>query len=217
MNWGGVAVVIVLIVGAVLYLTRPTPVRPPFVTTLQKGEFSTVPNVCRAVSAATLSQYLAGTPTSLQPFNFPAQSQCTYTVDAKPAFRVLNMTVQAYQPAAYVAFQNGSATADATYTYSQQRQQLAKPPKRAPQPPATITMIDGLGQQALSAVQLFRTGLVTDRVTVLVRYRNVLITSSLEAQESAGFGPVSISDLQAGALAMARQLLAAVKAGPTVS
>jgi len=220
-TWGGVAAGIVVIAGIILYLTQPAAVRSPFVTTLQKGEFRTVPNACRVVSAATLSQSLAGTPKSFQPYNFATQSECTFTVDAKPTFRVMNATLQAYLPAAYIASGNGSATATAAYTYYQQRQQFIKPPKHAAQPPATVTPIAGLGQQALSAVQVFRVGTgtptVTDRVTVLVRYRNVLITASVEAQVSGGFGPASISDLQAGALATARQLLAAVMAEPTVS
>ena len=216
-TWGGTGVAIVLIVGAVLYLTRSTPARSPFVTSLQKGEYRAVPNACRAVGATTLGQYLPGTQRTIQPFNYPAQSQCTDTVDAKPVFRVLNMMMQAYLPAAYIAFENGSATANATYTYAQQRQLLVRPPKRSPNPPAVITAIAGLGQQALSALQVFHGKLASDRVTVLVRYRNVLITASLEAQESGGFGPVSISELRSGALAVAQQLLAAVQAGPTVS
>lgn len=217
MTWGGAAIVIVLIVGAIIIVNQPAPVRSPFVTTLQKGEIRTVPDACHAIGAATLRQYLPGTLKSFQPFNDPEQSQCSYDVDARPVFRVLNATMQAYQPAGYIAVGNGSATANATYTYGQQRQELIKPAKNTPQPPAAITSVAGLGEQAFSAVQIFHVGTVTDRVTVLVRYRNVLITASLEAQVSAGFGPASISELTAGALAVARQLLTAVQAVPTVS
>jgi hypothetical protein len=210
--WGGAAILVVVIIGAVIALNQPPVVRSQFVTSLQKGEFRTVPDACHVIGAATLSQYLPGTRRSIQPFNDAGQSQCTYTVDARPLFRVLNATMQAYQPAGYIAVGNGSATANATYTYGQQRRQFIKPAKNTPQPPAAITPLTGLGQEAFSALQVFHVGTVTDRVTVLARYHNVLVTASLEAQASDGFGPVSISALQAGALAVARQLMTAVQA-----
>jgi hypothetical protein len=215
-TWGGAAAAIVVIAGVVIFVTRPTPVQSPFVKVLQKGEFAGVPNACRVIGAAALSQYLAGTPKAYQANDFAAQSECTYTVDAKPTFRVLDASMQAYQPAAFIGTGNGSGTAYATFSYFSERQQLVRPPKHTPEPPATITPIAGLGQAALSAVQVFHVGAVTDRVTVLVRYRNVVITASVEAQVSGGFGPVTISDLRAGALAAARQLLAAVQAQPAV-
>jgi hypothetical protein len=215
-TWGGAAAAIVVIAGVVIYLTRPTPVQSTFVTALQNGEFRSVPNACRVIGAADLSQYLAGTPKSYQANDFAAQSECTYTVDAKPVFRVLDASMQAYQPAAFIGTGNGSATAYAMFSYSSKREQLIKPPKDSPEPPATITPIAGLGQVALGAVQVFHVGAVTDRVTVLVRYHNVLITAYMEAQVSGGFGPVTISDLRAGALAAARQLLAAVQAQSAV-
>jgi hypothetical protein len=205
-----------VIVGAVIFLNQPAPVRNQFVTTLQKGELRAVPDACHVIGAATLGVYLPGTLKSIQPFNYPQHSQCTYTVDARPVFRVLNAAVQAYQPAGYIAVGNGGATANATYTYGRQRQQLIKPAKNTPQPPAIVTPLSGLGQQAFSAVQVFHLGAITDRVTVVVRYRNVLITTSLDAQVSEGFGPASISELRAGALAVARKLLTAVQAEPTV-
>jgi len=212
---GTVVLVVAVIAGAVYYLGRPAP-RPgsDIVTTLQGGEYRTVPNACRVLPAAAISQYLSGTAKSIQPYDQLDQSQCTYTVDVKPTFRLLNLTVQAYQPYPGLIPGNGSATANAIYNFAQQQQQLAKPPKHTPQPPATIVSVSGLGNEALSAVQIFQTGSVTDRVTVLVRYRNVLITAYLEGQVSGGFGPVPISSLQAGALGAARAMLAKVKAVP---
>lgn len=215
-TWGGAAIVLVFVVGAVIYLTSSAPVKSPYVIALQPGEFSTVPDACRAVSAATLSQYLAGTPKSTQPFAGQQQSQCAYTVDHQPTFRLLNVTAQAY-PVFAAAPGDGSATANAAYNYGLKRQQLASPPKHAPANAATISPLAGFGNAAFSAVQTLKAGSITDdRVTVLARYRNVLITVSLQAQSSAGFGPVSVTELQAGALAAARELLAAVKAEPTV-
>lgn len=217
LTWGGVAIAIVVVIALVIMVNQPAPVRSQFVTKLQKGELAAVPNACHVVSAAVLRQYLPGTLKQIQPFNDPQQSQCSYTVDARPIFRVLNAYMQAYKPAGYIAAGNGSATANAIYTFAQQRTELQRPAKNTPQPPAIITPITGLGQQAFSAVQQFHVGIVTDWVTVVIRYRNVLIKASFEAQASNGFGPVSIADLRAGALAVARNLLTAVRAQPTVS
>jgi hypothetical protein len=134
-------------------------------------------------------------------------------VDAKPAFRQLNVVLQALQPNA--GYGNGSATADARFNFAQQRALLAKPSKRTPQPPATITLV-GLGDKAFVAVQVYRGGVAANKVTVLIRYRNVLITTSLLGDVSGGFGPAPISELRAGALAEASALLAAVKAQPAI-
>ncbi|HVB46654.1 MAG TPA: hypothetical protein VNF47_28645 [Streptosporangiaceae bacterium] len=214
-TWGSVAAVVVVIAGAVYFLDQPAPKTGGPITTLQKGEFRTVPDACRVLASTALRQYLAGVPKSFQPFSYPDDSQCSYTVDAKPTFRILNITVQADQPSLNVPG-NGSATTNAVVTFAEQQQVLAKPPKHTPAPAASIRKIGGLGDQALSAVQVFHVGSVTDRVTVLARYRNVLITASLEGQVSGGFGPVSISELQAGAIAAARDLLAQVKAQPAI-
>ena len=89
-------------------------------------------------------------------------------------------------------------------------------------PKALISAVPGLGQAAFSARQVFHVagGDKTDRITVIVRERNVLITVQMQGLESSkssgrGFGPVSISQLLAGSLAGARQVAAAVAAGPT--
>ena len=215
--WGGAAIAVVVIIGLVIVLNQPPVVRSQFVTTLQKGELSSVPDACHVVGAATLGEYLPGTRKSIQPFNYRGESECTYTVDARPVFRVLNVTMQAYQPAGYIPVGNGNATANAAYTYGRQRRQFIKPAKNTPQPPATITPLAGLGQEAFSALQVFHVGTITDWVTVVARYHNVLVTASLEAQASGGFGPVSIGELRAGALAVARQMMTAVQAIPPVS
>ena len=214
-NWGGAALVIVALVAGGLWLTRARAPKSQFVTTFQKGEFRSVPDACKIVGSTQLQALLKGTPKIVQPYKSSAQSQCTYTVDAKPTFRVLSLLVQAY-PASLTAPGSGSATANARYAFAVQRSQWAKPSKGAPQPPATITGIRRLGSQALSAVQVFRAGSVTDRVFVLVRYRNVLITASVMGEASGGFGPVTTAELGAGALSVARSAFAAVQAEPTV-
>jgi len=213
-TWGGTAVAVALLVGGVLVLTRSQAPKPHYVTTLQTGEFRAVPDACRVYGDADLRQLMNGPPKSIQPQKGQQLSQCTYTVDAKPTFRVLTIQLQAMQ--ASLAFGNGSATADAKYNFAKQQQLLAKPPKNKAQPAATITAIRGMGDQALSALQTFPTRAATDLVTVLARYRNVLITVTFEGETGNGFGPVTAGELRSGALAVARAALSHVRSEPTV-
>ncbi|HET7017352.1 MAG TPA: hypothetical protein VFI65_25750 [Streptosporangiaceae bacterium] len=217
-TWGSAAVVIVVLVGVGIWLAQPKPAPKPFITTLQKGEFKAVPNTCKVISASTLGQVLSGKPSKAVPTGSGAgNSECTFTVDAKPVFRVLDVKVQAFGPN-LIAPGNGSATSYAVYLFSQGRQSLAKPAKGTAQPSATIRSVPGLGSKAFSAAQVYHQGkTVTDRDTVMLQYRNVLITISLWANDSNGFGPVSPSQLQFQALSVARSLLTTVKAEPTES
>jgi len=203
-------------VGVGFWLAQPKSQPKPFVTALQKGEFKAVPDTCKVISAPALSQVLAGSASkSVKTSSTAGDSECTYTVDAKPVFRVLDIKVQAFGPN-LIAPGNGSATSYAAYLFTQGRQALAKPPKHTATPPASIRPIPGLGSQAFSAAQVYHQGkTTTDRGTVLLQYRNVLITISLWANASNGFGPVSTGDLQSGAVNVARDLLAAVKTQPT--
>ena len=79
-----------------------------------------MPNACSAVTAATLSQYLPGRPARGRPESLygSAQSLCDWTLDAKPLYRVLEVTVQAYAPSG-LASGNGSATFAAKDAYQQ--------------------------------------------------------------------------------------------------
>jgi hypothetical protein len=219
--WCGTAIALAVIIAVVLVihgLGKPAP-KSDFVNTLQAGEFRSVPNSCRSVSPALLSQYLPGTArkvTSAGPSS--GTSQCSFTVDQKPVFRVLEVTLQAFAPSAIPAG-DGSATANATDTFLVTQAALAHPGKKAPLPPAAITPVPGLGQQALSALQVSKASrAITDLVTVMARERNVLVTVSLQAQASGnGFGPVSASNLRAAALAVSRSVLAKAAAGPAVT
>jgi hypothetical protein len=216
-TWGSVGLVAAVVAVLVYYLAEPAPAPRLYVTTLQKGELSQVPNACKIASAVALRQYVGGTPSkSVQTFAGTGKSECTYTFDVKPTFRVLDITVQAYSPS-LIAPGNGSATSYAIYTFGQTRQALAKPPRHTPDPPAAITPISGLGSQAIGAVQIYKGSPTNDRATVLARYRNVLMTISLWAAASGGFGPVSIPQLEADAQAAARATLASVKSEPAVT
>ena len=215
-TWGGTAIVVLVLVGVGFVLFQSPAPKSRYVTTFQQGELKAVPDACKVVAAAALHQIMAGTPKVTQPQNDPALSQCSFTVDAKPTFRVLQVNVQAYNASLTVPVGDGSATANATYTIAEQRRLLARPPKHTPQPPATITPVSGLGDEAFSAVQVFHTKSVVDLVTVWARYRNVLVEAVFQGQASGGFGPVTVSELRSGALAAARAALTQVKGEPTV-
>ncbi|HEX7995397.1 MAG TPA: hypothetical protein VF506_15855, partial [Streptosporangiaceae bacterium] len=166
-------------------------------------------------SPSVLHLIMKGAPKGIQPQDGKAQSECTFTVDASPVFRVMNVNIQALK-ASLVPVGDGSATANAKYEFGQQRAVWLKPLKGTAQPPATITEVPGLGQQAISALQIFRDHSATEKVTVLARYKNVLITVSVQGEAGNGFGPVSVSELRAGAIKVARSALSDLQALPTV-
>lgn len=216
MTWGSAAAIAAIVAVAVYYLAEPSAPARAYITTLQKGEFRDVPNACRVVAPSSLSTYLNGRPSkSVQTFASTTKSECTFQVDVKPTFRVLDISLQAYTPS-LIAPGDGGATSYARYTFAQARQLLATPPKGTPEPPARITPLSGLGGQAVSAVQIYRQHSKTDLVTVLVRLHNALITVKLWANTGGGFGPVSIPQLQADAMAAARTSVRAISKEPTV-
>ncbi len=216
----GTAIVIVLLIaggiGIRSLMSKPKPSNG-LVTSLQPGEYRAVPGSCGSVSSALLSQYLtASSRTVTKPLTGSTDSECTFTVDHKPVFRVLNITVQAFQPSALAAG-NGGATENAIGNYDAALENLAHPPKNSDQAPAAITTLKGVGQRGFSALRVARGKIVTDLVTVNVQLRNVLVTVTLQGQESGGgFGPVSVGSLQAGALAAAKQVVAKVLAQQAV-
>jgi len=214
-TWGAVAIAVVVATGLGFYLAQSPAKKGPFVTKLQKGEFRAVPDACKVVGATVLHQIMHGAPRSIQPQQGQAQSECTFTVDASPVFRVMNVNLAAMR-ASLVPVGNGGATANARFNFTRQAAQLRKPPKHTAQPPASTTAVPGLGQQAIIAVQTFGDSAATDKVTVIVRFRNVLITVSLQGQSGHGFGPVTTGELRSGALTVARAALSGVKGEPVV-
>lgn len=216
-RWCAVAVV-VCIIGAVsaLLATSGSPKPQLYVTSLQPGEFKSVPNACSSVNAAVLDQYVPGQHrTTTNQFSGTTQSECSFTVDAKPVFRLLEVTVQAYQPLA-AASGDGSASANAKDNLALTKATLTVPGKRSVLSPAQITRLTGLGQQAFAAAQRETVGsIVSNLVTVVVLDRNVLIIAELSAQQSSGFATTSTATLQAGATAAAKDVLAKVLTEPT--
>src|SRR5262249_30600371 len=157
------------------------------------------PNAC-GVSHSVLSQYLPGGPKVAAELSDSTQSQCSFTLEHKPNFLVLEVSAQAYQPLAAASAAGsaaGSASANAPDSYALAQGDLRKPPTKGKAKPllsaATISPLAKTGEQAFVALQTEHVGgIVTDLVTVVIRDRNVLITVSESGQESgAGFGPVA--------------------------
>jgi hypothetical protein len=214
----GIVVAVVLASVAAIHLLHKPVHHTSFITSLQRGEFRSVPKACDSVSATLLSQAMSGpSPTTTPVGAGGSTSQCSFTVDHKPVFRVLGVTIEAYNPSAIPAG-NGSATDNALATFLVAKAALINPGKKAPLPPAQLEPVKGLGQDAFTALQkIHRAHTATDRVTVMVRERNLIVTISLEAAASGrGYGPVSVPTLQSGALAVAKQVLAKATAEPTV-
>jgi len=216
--WGSV-LVLAAVVGGGLYLLLSgggQPVKQPdaMVTTFLPGEFQATPNACRAVSAATLNQYLPGKRMVASPASLDggAASLCTWTLDARPVYRLLNVQAQAYSPNG-LASGDGSATNAASDGYAQALQQKTNPPKKTQLPKAIITPIAGLGSKAFSAFQKIRAGgITTDQLTVVVRDRNVLVTVVFEGDSGrGGYKSVPVNQLTAGAVAAARDVLTQLK------
>ena len=210
--WCGSAIVIAVVVAgvaAIKGLHKPAR-HTSFITSLQPGEYRGVPRACSVLTPAQLTVALPGqTPKVTQVSTSGATSQCSFSVDKKPVFRVLEVTIQAYQPSA-VAAGNGSATDNAKDAFTVTQLELAHPPKKSPLPAAQIAAVPQLGQQAFSAIQVVHSGHVTtDLVTVLARSHNVLVTVTLQAQASGnGFGPVSTGTVHDAAVDVARAVAA---------
>jgi hypothetical protein len=218
--WGGVALAAAFTAFGVITIVRPAAPAPRhdgFVTTYQPGDFRAVPNACHAIPVATLGQYLPGAwsrAVSASLGGSRTESQCTWTLDASPLFRVLEVTAQAFAPS-LLATGNGSATFSAMDSFGAARQALADPPKATHKPKATVTQLSGLGSAAFSALQVLHDGRGrTDLVTLVVRVRNALVTvafQGLDHSARGGYGPVSVPQLRAGALAAAREVIARLR------
>src|SRR5581483_2432061 len=139
---GGVVVVAAVVTLGVLgklpFQHKPTkPADSGLVTTFQPGEFRSVPNACTVVSAATISQYLPGKVAHVAQSQGSTQSQCTWTLDQRPNFRVLSVASQAYAPS-LLATGDGSATFNAIDAYTEALQVLKNPPKSSRAPKAEL-------------------------------------------------------------------------------
>jgi hypothetical protein len=214
---GGVAAVVIAV--AVYFLTGGNSNSANLglgnlVTSFLPGELQQVPNACTSVPNATLSQYLPGQlKMAAPPLNTGAQSSCTWTLDKSPLYRVLEVNLQAYSPSG-LASGNGSATFAAEDAYAEDEATEQKPGPRSAQPPATVTDLSGMpggnGTSAFQATQVFHeSGAITDVATVVVRYRNVIVTvvvNGLDHSNKGNYGPESPSVLSSAAQTAARQI-----------
>ncbi len=210
---GGLVVVVATVLTVVLLTASqpgPAAVTPgALITTFQPGELSQVPDACNVVPGVTVQRYLPGKAkvASPLPVNGSAESACNWTVDKPPVYRLMELNLLAYAPNG-LASGDGSATFAAIDAYDLALQDMQAPPKDSPAPRATVRTLPGLGNQAFSAMQVFRVGgAVTDVATVMVRFHNVVVTvalNGLEHSNQGSYGPVSQSQLTAAALAFAQ-------------
>ena len=184
------------------------------VTTFLPGELQQVPNACTSVPDAALGQYLPGQrKVAAPPLNSGANTQCTWTLDKPPLYRVLEVNIQVYSPSG-LASGNGSATFAAIDAYAEAETAKQKPGPRSGQPKATVTDVSGMpggrDSVAFQATQVFQnSGAVTDMATVVVRYRNVIVTvvmNGLDHANTGTYGPVSPSLLSSAAQTVAREV-----------
>jgi hypothetical protein len=185
------------------------------VTSFLPGELQQVPNACTSVPSASLTQYLPGQlRVAAPPLNTGANSQCTWTLDKAPMYRVLEVNVQAYSPNALVTSGDGSATFAAEYAYAEAQSGKQDPGPRSGQPKAAVSDLSGLpgGNDTIGfqATQVFNvSGAVTDVATVVVRYRNVIVTvvlNGLDHANKGNYGPVSMGDLSSAAQTVAQEV-----------
>jgi hypothetical protein len=219
-TWGGVAAGAAVIAILALLLSggsAPKTVSANgFVTTYLPGEYRSVPDACTAVPAAVLNAYLPGkrAEVAIPALTGRSGSQCDWTLDQRPVYRLLDVNELAYAPNG-LASGNGSATAAAEDAYGQAMQAELHPPRGSHQPKAAVTALRGAGDAAFSAFQVITVGGdTTEKVTVVTRLSNVLVTvefSGLDHADQGGYGPVSASQLAAGALATARGVLNGIR------
>jgi len=213
--WAVPAAIIIVIVVVVVVLivpgrSTPAPVTPgSLITTFLPGEIQKVPDACPSVPAATVDSYLSGRPKSAAPppLDGPLGSQCDWTLDVRPVYRLLQLDIQAYTPNG-LASGDGSATFAAIDAYAEAMQQKQDPAPATGAPRGQVTVVPKLGTAAFTATQVYVVGgAITDVATTVIRYRNVLITvvlNGLDRSNNGGYGPVSMPQLSAASLALAR-------------
>jgi hypothetical protein len=218
--WGIPAVVAIVVAVVVVVLvtpgSTPAPVTPgSLITTFLPGEIQKVPSACPSVPASTLSSYLPGQRKQAAPpaLDGVLDSQCDWTLDQRPVYRLLQVDIQAYTPNG-LASGTGSATFAAIDAYAGAMQQKQDPAKDTGAPKGQVTLLKGIGTAAFTATQVYQVGgAVTDVATTVIRYRNVLVTVALDGLDKSNnghYGPVSMSELSAGSQAVARAAFAQV-------
>jgi hypothetical protein len=218
--WAIPAVVVIVTAVVVVVLvvpgSKPAPVTPgSLITTFLPGEIQKVPAACPSVPSATLSTYLPGQTKQAAPpaLDGVLDSQCDWTLDQRPTYRLLQLDIRAYTPSG-LATGTGSATFAAIDAYASAMQEKQDPAPNTGAPKGQVTVIKGLGTAAFTATQVYQVGgAITDVATTVIRYRNVLVTvilNGLDKSNNGHYGPVSMTELSAGSQAVARAAFAKV-------
>jgi hypothetical protein len=218
--WAVPAVVVIVVAVVVVVLvvpgSKPAPVTPgSLITTFLPGEIQKVPAACPSVPSATLSTYLPGKTKQAAPpaLDGVLDSQCDWTLDQRPTYRLLQLDIRAYTPSG-LATGTGSATFAAIDAYASAMQEKQDPAPNTGAPKGQVTVIKGLGTAAFTATQVYQVGgATTDVATTVIRYRNVLVTvilNGLDKSNNGHYGPVSMTELSAGSQAVARAAFAKV-------
>jgi hypothetical protein len=219
---GAVVVVIAAILATVLINRgggQTANISTGLVNSFQPGELSQVPNACAVVPQATVQQYLPGKVKVGSPQNpyGALGSQCFWTVDSPPVYRLLDLNLLACKYSG-LASGDGSATNSAIDQYDAQLQSIQHPAKKTSavnEPTTTVTVLNNIGNQAFGVLQVYKSGGNTTTVaTVEIRFHNVLVTAEMNGLDGVtkkgDYGPVTASELQAAALAFAQSALASL-------
>jgi hypothetical protein len=185
-----------------------------FVDNFLPGELQQVPNPCTAVPTATLNQYLPGkTKQAAPPLNSGQSTECSWTLDNPPTYRVLDVQFQAYSPSG-LASGNGSATFAAEDAFASFEDGYAKPGKQTGLESSKVTDLSGMSggtdTSAFQATEVFdRGGAIQDLAYDYVRYRNVIIrvmVQGLDQSTGSKTYSVQMSDLTTAANTVAKEM-----------
>jgi hypothetical protein len=192
-------VVVALAIAVTIYLLSGGPGSASFgfgdnfVTNFLPGELQQVPNPCTAVPATTLKQDLPGSPKeAAPPLNSGQSTECSWTLDSPPTYRVLDVQFQAYSPSG-LASGDGSATFAAEDAFESFENGYAKPGQQTGLLSSKVTDLSGMpggtNTSAFQATEVFnRGGATQDLAYVYVRYRNVILRVMVQGLNQSGGG-----------------------------
>ncbi len=218
---GGVAVAVAVAVAVYLLSGGPGAASlgfGNFVTNFLPGELQQVPNPCTAVPAATLQADLPGKPKeAAPPLNSGLSTECSWTVDSPPTYRVLDVQFQAYSPSG-LATGDGSATFAAEDAFQSLENGYAKPGTQTGLLSSKVTDLSGMpggtATSAFQATEVFnRGGATQDLAYVYVRYRNVIVRVMVQGLDQSGGGKtyaVQMSTLTGIANSVAKEMASAI-------
>ncbi len=173
------------------------------------GEIKQVPAACTAITGAVLDQYLPGSSkaAAAQPLEGKAASQCSWTLDQPQTYRFMELEVEAYGPSG-LASGDGSATQAAQDAFAGVKEAKQFPSSEVPGPEGGRDRCSRAGPGRIRGTSAVHARRTLDMITLVARYRNVLVTVIFEARTGGNFGADPVSLLTAGAQAAARDAVA---------